>query len=59
MNKYTKEYLVSIFLMFAGAYSFIMGFKYGKAYMYVIGVLLFFAAYMIRSKIHPRKKSKR
>jgi len=43
-------------LLFAGAYSFIMGFKYGRWYMYIIGILLFAAAYILRKEGFRKKK---
>ena len=54
----TKENLTALFLMIAGAYSFIMGYKNSKEIMYILGIVLFVGAYMVRIK-SPKKKTKR
>ena len=57
----TKENLTALFLMVAGAYSFIMGFKNSNEIMYILGIVLFAGAYMVRIKCpnKQKKKSKR
>jgi hypothetical protein len=43
-------------LLFAGAYSFMIGFKNNRWYMYIIGILLFAAAYALRKGKFRKKK---
>ena len=50
-NRYfTKEAMISIALVFGGAYVVRVGYLRGDWVMYLIGAALFIAAYMLQTK---------
>lgn len=50
INKFSKYQVFAFILALAGAYVFRVGFLNNDLAMYVVGVLLFVAAYIVNSK---------
>jgi len=50
LNYFSAKFVVSLLLVFAAAYIFRVGYIKKDVLMYVIGVLLFAAAYFIQTR---------